>query len=154
MSVKTPLKLEGIITIRLIDKKSGKTVYEKKVKNAVLSPLAQHICGTLAGDNNYPLVPISLVSLFDAGDNPIKDLSPPTTLEHRGYSDHWDVHAVFRDTSSDEYTVARVDLVASGTVGEGTYTYNIARQRNLNVAKTADQVLVVDWVINVPFQAA
>jgi len=151
MSVKSQLKLEGVVTIRLIDKKSGKTVYEKRVKNAIMGGLALAVCAGLAGDPNFPFPKITSVSLRDENDNVIKFLMEEsmTVREWRSYSDHYDVHVVFKDTSSDAYTVVNVNLGGQGN----TTSYSLARQTNLNVAKAADQVLVVDWVINVPFQA-
>ena len=75
-----------------------------------------------------------------------------TTREWRHYSDHEDLHIVFRDTSSDEYTVGSVALWADITKDSTSYQYTLAVQKNLNVSKASDQVLVIDWVINVPYQ--
>jgi len=154
MSVKTPLKLEGIITIKLIDKKSNKVVYEKRVKNAIHQNFALVVCAALAGDESYPYPVADRVELWDTGGNYIKGLgeSQMTTREWRHYSDHEDLHIVFRDTSSDEYTVGSVALWADITKDSTSYQYTLAVQKNLNVSKASDQVLVIDWVINVPYQ--
>jgi len=142
------LKVVGIGVIRLIDKGTGRVRLEKAWRNDIHSGLASGVCGELAGEADVHVGKLEQCTLRDTDYNIIKTLSPPSTLEHRGYSDHDDVHAIWEDASSDEYTVGGVSIASV----YNTTTRAIAFKSGLNVSKTSTDKLVVEWVINVYFK--
>lgn len=141
------LRADGELTIKVVDKNTGKVVNEVKQKNDLASGFSSGICGELAGESDVLLGAIDTVGLYNSAGGLIKELTPPLTREHRMYTDHDDVHVHFEDASSDVYTVATARMESS----YGTTVRQIAFKTGLNVAKAADQKLVVDWVINVYF---
>jgi len=149
--LKDVLKVEGEISIKVVDKKTNKVVKEVKEKNVVLSGFASGVCGELAGETDTRLGVIDTVYLYDSGDNLIKYLGETerTDLVHHTYTDHDDVYVKFEDTSTDTYTVARADL----ETGYNGYSRLICRKTGLSVSKASDQKLIVEWTIKVYFGA-
>ena len=143
------VKARGTLNIKLVDKKTGRTVCEKKLENDLHAGFASAVCGELAGEENVYLGKIDAVELYDANNNLIKTLSPPSVLEHASYEDHDEVHARWEDASSDSYTVDKVFMIAKYTIDTAEYTTNIAFKTGVNTSKAADQKLIVDWTIAV-----
>jgi len=139
----------GFLNIKLIDRKTGKVIEERRHENDLLGDFAIGVCGELAGQANVLLGKLDYVDLYTPDAAFIKSLSPPETLEYLEYADHKEVHAVWKDKSTDSYTVGTVYMWSKYTINSTEYTRTIAVKDGLNVSKGADQVLVVDWTIAV-----
>lgn len=147
--MKSGIRAEGKITIKLVDRNTGIIVSEKTLRNDININFAEDLASILAGMSGYDIGQLDKVELYDSSSALIKELSPPTTLERLAGADHYDAHSVFEDDSTDEYTVAEAYLHYKW---DSTYRC-IAFKRGLNVSKAADQKLVVDWTISVYFSS-
>lgn len=145
--MKSNIRAKGILNIKLVNKKTGELEYNEKLENELHSGFASGVCGELTGESGVYVGKIDHVDLKDSGGSLIKTLTPPSTLEHLTYSDHDEAHAVFEDASTDEYTVGQVFMVSVYNSTNRT----IAFKQGLNVSKSADQKLIVDWTIAVYF---
>jgi len=147
---------KGELAIKLIDRKTGEVIEEKKLENDIASGLSFTIARVLAGYTDAALGKADGVSLWDASGNLIKflDESMMTAREMITGTSDYKLHVTFRDASTDAYTVyeARLRFTATPPSG-GTYTSTVARKTGINVNKTADKVLVVDWTVVFPFSA-
>ena len=110
--MKEKVAARGFISIKLIDRKTGKVVEERKLENDLHAGFATAVCGELAGEENIYLGRLDTAELYDANGNLIKTLSPPSVLERASYSDHEEVHAKWEDRSSDSYTVDKVYILS------------------------------------------
>jgi len=140
-------RVKGILNIKVVDKNTNRVVSCERLENDLHQAFAEDLANTLVGTSGYAVGKIDKVTLYDTGNAYIKDLTPPTTLECLSYSDHYEAHAVFEDSSSDEYTVGLVDLIAV----RDSVSRIVAFKSGLSVTKTADQKLIVDWTIAVYF---
>ena len=143
------VRAEGKITVKLINKHTGRVDFEKTMKNDIHINFAEDLASILAGMSGYDIGQLDKVELYDSASALIKELSPPTTLERLAEANHYDAHSVFEDDSTDEYTVAEAYLHYKWN---STYRC-IAFKRGLSVSKAADQKLIVDWTISVCFSS-
>ena len=133
-TVKETVKVRGVLNIKLVDKKNGRVVYQKRLENDLHAGFATAVCGELAGEENVYLGRIDKVELYDASNNLIKTLSPPTVLERISADDHEETHARWEDSSSDSYTVDKVYMIAKYTINTTEHTTNIAFKTGVNTS--------------------
>jgi len=145
-------KMRGQVTIKLIDKRTGSEVFNESYENDIDSGLCLAISSQLAGVAGPALGPIKYAYLYNAAGALLKTLDETyrTVLERIAEASDYKVHVVFRDATTDAYTVGRVELRMVDAAGFET---RVVVKSGLNVAKTADKVLVVDWNIVFPFTA-
>ena len=142
-------RVKGFLNVRLVDRKTGRVVEEKRIPNTLDGEFAIGVCGELAGEENVLLGKLDEVKLTDPNGNEIKRISPPSVLERRSYTDHEEVYAKWEDRSTDSYTVDAAAIKAKYTIDTTTYDRWIAYTSTGGVSKAADQVLVVEWTIAV-----
>jgi len=143
-------RMRGQVTIKLIDRETGRELHSESHRNDIAIDFPSAIANMLIGAAPPHLGPIKQCLLYGSAGNLIKTLDETyrTVLEATAEGANIKVHVTFRDSTTDAYTVAGVTLRmvdASGKVSEVVY------KAGLNVSKTSDKVLVVDWSIYLPF---
>jgi len=143
--IKDEIKIEGIVTIELIDKKTGKTVYKGKSKNTVLWSGATELLEAVIGS---PVGAWSHLNIFKPDKTYIKSITGSFS-EISSEVGYYYVRFTAQDTSSDAYTTRYLGLAS---VNQADFVrQNLANDYGTNVTKDSDKTLNVTWEIRIPF---
>jgi len=145
------INVENIVTIELIDRKTGKVVERKVSKNATGPAGAFALVYLINGqpaDMNV-MKNWKYFYLFDSGKNKIKYIEGSWSLAEDigGY-----IRAILtaQDSSSDEYTTNYQGLYWRN---DATLLSQMGLYQTQSITKTADKILKVTWEVRIPYTA-
>jgi len=152
-------RIEGIIRISVIDRKTGRVRLEKVIKNTTMINFANLIQGMLQG--TWPITGdvsqyyISYIALGKSDKSLIKKLGAPS-LQSTSGSGYVGVMATVGDTSGDSYTVYYLAM-GNGVKFSGpsetdmtTGSY-FAQKLSSPVTKNSTDVLNVSWEVRISY---
>ncbi|MEM2868695.1 MAG: hypothetical protein QXR84_09475 [Candidatus Bathyarchaeia archaeon] len=148
MRIKDKIKIDNIVTIQLIDKKTGKVVSEKTGRNVVLSRCSADLLSVIRGV--WTVVAWDDVNIFTPTKTFIKTISGSYTTVQPGTGYNF-ITLTAQDTSNDTYTCRYFGLCYESqsdfTLQSFAYDYG----SNLN--KGSDQTLRVTWEIRIAYSS-
>jgi len=143
--IKDEVKIENIVTIEVVDRKTGKVVMRKQGKNVILWSGATELLEAVIGS---PVGAWSHLNIFNPDKIYIKSVTGSfgDILGGLGY---YYVQFTAQDSSTDSYTTRYFGLAS---VNQADWVrQNVAYDYGSSVTKGADQTLKVTWEIRVPF---
>jgi len=156
---KENIRLEGIVRISVVDRKTGKVKNTVEIKNTTLYTLASLIRSMLVGNwsgNNYINdMKITYIALGGSNKNLIKTLKNPSVSLTSGSGNFGAVFSA-QDSSSDSYTVNYVSM-GNDTVLAGPSTSDITPQAyfaqalSSPVSKGSTDILNIQWEVRIGY---
>lgn len=148
MREKDKIKIDNIVTVQLIDRKTGKITSERTHKNVVLSRCSADILSVIRGV--WTVVPWDDVNIFTPTKSFIKTISGSYTTVQPGTGYNF-VVLTAEDTSSDSYTCRYFGLCYES---QSDYTLqSFAYDHGSDITKGSDQILRVTWEIRIPYSS-
>jgi len=156
---KENIRLEGIVRISVIDRKTGKAKNTVEIKNTTLYALATLIrsmlVGNWAGSNQINDMKITYIALGKSDKSLIKTLSNPSVSLTSGSGYYGAVFSA-QDSSSDSYTVNYVSMgntTVFGGVNTSDMTTNayFAQALSSPVSKGSTDILNIQWEVRVGY---
>ena len=144
--MKTSLKLKNVVTVKLIDKESGKVLREYKRENDVLDVGAVCLLTFISGgtaNGNW-----NTVNLFTSAGAYIKSITGSFGSIGDGVGYKY-VVLTATDNSSDEYTFRILGLYH--TTSNSRYTQNLYNVQGSDITKGSTQILQVTWEIRIAY---
>lgn len=147
--MKTNLKLKNIVTVKLIDKETGKVLREYRSENDVLDVGATCLLNFIRGataNGNW-----NTVNLFTSAGAYIKSITGSfgSISDGAGYKY---VVLTATDSSTDEYTFRILGLYHA--VSNDRYTQNLYNVQASDITKGSTQILQVTWEIRIAYVTA
>jgi len=156
---KENIRLEGIVKISVIDKKTGKVKNSVEIKNTTLYTLASLIrsmlVGNWAGSNQINDMKITYIALGKSDKSLIKTLSNPSVSLTSGSGYYGAVFSA-QDSGSDSYTVNYVAMgnntvLAGPSSGDMTTNAYFAQALSTPVVKGSTDILNIQWEVRVGY---
>jgi len=156
---KENIRLEGIVRISVVDRKTGKVKNTVEIKNTTLYPLASLIrsmlVGNWAGNNYVNDMKITYIALGGSTKNLIKTLTNPSVSLTSGSGYYGAVFSA-QDSSSDSYTVNYVAMgnntvLGGPSSGDVTTQAYFAQALSTPVTKGSTDILNIQWEVRVGF---
>jgi len=142
------INMKGKVTVRLINKNTGKVDYEKTLENVIIQNGAYCLMYGLTGIQSPGA--ITRVILFDSSKNAITPISGIWgTIQDSGSALSCKITCT--DSSSSSYTFRYLTLdksYAQQPVYSGGY---FANDRGSNITKASNQTLTIEWTISVSY---
>jgi hypothetical protein len=144
------LNVKGKVTIKLINKDTGKVDYEKTIDNVILQNGAYCCMYALTGIQTPS--PITRTILFDSNKNPVVPISGTWgDISDTGTALQCTITCI--DDSNASYTFRYLTLDRSypqQPVYSGGY---FANDRGSNITKASNQILTIQWTISISYSS-
>jgi len=143
------MRIEGKVTIELIDKKTGKVVERKTGHNVLLGLGSQALLKAIKGTVDYTAW--NTLNIFDTAKNFIKSITGNLGSISLG-TGYYYVKLSATDDSTDSYTTRYFGLHYSSV---NAYVNNLlAYDYGSNISKASDQTLKATWEIRIAYSSA
>jgi len=144
------INIKGKVTVRLINRDTGKVDYENTLKNVIIQNGAYCIMYGLTGIQSPSAITRAI--LFDSSKNPITPVSGTWgTIQDSGSSLSCKITCT--DSSNATYTFRYLTLDRSypeTPVYSGGY---FANDRGSDITKASNQILTIEWTISASYSA-
>jgi len=146
--IKSSVKVKDVLTIELIDKKTGKVVERKTMSNVLTGLGSIDLLLAIRGEAGYGAW--NKLNIYDTAKNFIKSVTGTLSTPTSG-AGYYYVQLVAQDTSTDSYTARYFGL-----------HYNVVNQYVQNnfcadygspVTKGSDQTLKATWELRVAYSS-
>jgi hypothetical protein len=144
------LNLKGKVTVRLIDKKTGKIDYENTLDNAIILNGARCVMYALTGISTPN--EITRAVLFDSDKNPIGNIGGTWgTIQDSGSALSCKITCT--DSSNSSYTFRYLTL-DTGYPQQPVYIGGyFANDRGSDITKQSNKILIIEWTISVGYNS-
>ena len=144
------INIKGKVTVRLINRDTGKVDYEKTLENVIIQNGAYCVMYGLTGIQSPNAITRAI--LFDSSKNPVTPVSGTWgTIQDSGSALSCKITCT--DSSSASYTFRYLTLDRSypeTPVYSGGY---FANDRGSDITKASNQILTIEWTISVGYNA-
>jgi len=146
------LNVKGKVTIKLINKDTGKVDYEKTIDNVMLINGAYCLMRGLTGKSppTFTPTPADNIALFDTNKNFVVGFGGTWgDIVDTGTSLQCTFTAT--DSSNATYTFRYVGLHLPDVTTPAFETVYFANDRGSNITKESNQILTIQWTITIPY---
>jgi hypothetical protein len=137
--------IKGKVTVRLIDKNTGKVDYEKTLENVIIQNGAYCVMYGLTGIQSPSAITRAI--LFDSSKNPVTPVNGTWgTIQDSGSALSCKITCT--DSSSASYTFRYLTLDTSYPQQPVYSAGYFANDRGSDITKASNQILTIEWTIS------